>query len=67
MAPWPAHLNQQVNHMRIVDDVNFEIQIQLQRLPGELCPREVESGGAAAEAEDEDEGGDEEGFCSSSS
>lgn len=42
-----AHLNQQVrvNHMRIVDDVNFEIQIQ--RQPGELyqeeeCMRERE-------------------------
>lgn len=56
MALWPAHLNQQVNHMRIVDDVNFEIQIQIQRLPGELCSGECVGGGgaAAAEAEDED-------------
>lgn len=41
--------------MRIVDDVNFEIQIQIQRLPGELCSGECVGGGAAAaEAEDED-------------
>lgn len=44
MALWPAHLNQQVNHMRIVDDVNFEIQIQIQRLPGELCSGECVGG-----------------------
>lgn len=41
--------------MRIVDDVNSEIQIQ--RLPGELCPRERQEwrGGEAEAKDDEDD------------
>lgn len=38
--------------MRIVDDVNSEIQIQ--RLPGELCPRESQAGRWGAEAKDDE-------------
>lgn len=39
--------------MRIVDDVNSEIQIQ--RLPGELCPRERQAGRWGAEAKDDED------------